>query len=293
MSITNQTVRFIKHSFSYSVIGISLLLPLFAISAVSAELNNNDKDNDNGSESLVTVSVGMKKELSASQATTNYRQQNILLTKNKSIASVSSKVVTRESKKKAAQNTAIKYKAKSLLKTSNFHHSFSIYNAESYLLDDYDGDGYYQTFSVVFDADLHSAYADDIAEVYADMYLSKNGGPWIYYYTTDSFIIEGDSDLDEYEVITTLHQGYASDTYDVLIDLYEVGFEQLVASYSSDDNNALYALPLESSEIDIEYIVEVYDDYAGSMSALFLFLVLMVLGLRLRLKKCSELSTSY
>lgn len=277
MPIANQAVRFIKHSFYYSFVGISLLLPLIA---VSAELNG--KGSDNESESLVTVSVGMKKELSASLGSTNYRKQIILQTKNKSLALVSSIAVTRESKKKASQNKAIKYKAKQLFKKSNYHHSFSIYNAESYLLDDYDGDGYYQTFSVIFDADLHSTYSDDIAEVYAQMYLSKNGGPWIYYYTTDSFIIEGDSDLDEYEVITTLHQGYDSDTYDVLIDLYEVGFEELVASYSSDDNNALYALPLESSEIDIEYVVEVYDHYAGSTSVLFLILALVALGGRLK-----------
>ena len=73
--------------------------------------------------------------------------------------------------------------------------------------------------------------------------------------------------------------GEANNKTDVLIDLYEVGFEGLVASYSSDDNNALYALPIESAEYDLEYVVEVYDNHAGSMSAL---LLLMVLGVRLK-----------
>ena len=61
--------------------------------------------------------------------------------------------------------------------------------------------------------------------MYAELYLSKNGGPWIHYYTTDNFVIDGDTTDDEHEVITTLRTGYISDEYDVLIDLYEVGFE--------------------------------------------------------------------
>lgn len=268
MSRTDKAVKYLKHYIYQSVIGLSLFLPL---AAISAEQHNIKSDK------LVTVSVGMKKVSSASAEAVADRQQNVLLTKNKSLAALNAVVVSRKSTN--ISRKGVTNKTKKLLKTSNSHHSFSIYNAESYLLDDYDGDGYYQTFSVIFDADLHSTYADDSAEVYGQMYLSKNGGPWIYYYTTDSFIIVGDSELDEYEVITTLHQGYDSDSYDVLIDLYEVGFEGLVASYSSDDNNALYALPIESTEYDLEYVVEVYDDYAGSMSAL---LLLMALGLRLK-----------
>jgi len=280
MSKTNKITKLSRHNIIHSVIGLSLLLSLNAVSSEQDSFTSGNGD-------LVTVSVGMKKVLTPSLEDKNYRQGNILLTKDKSLALIGAESITRESKAQAKHNktqklTALKSKAQQTLKTSNYHHSFSIYNAESYLLDDYDGDGYYQTFSVVFDADLHSIYADDSAEVYADMYLSKNGGPWIYYYTTESFVIEGDSELDEYEVITTLHQGYDTDTYDVLIDLYELGYEDLVASYSSDDNNALYALPLESAEVDVEYVVEVYDDYAGSMSVLGLFLVLITLRVRLK-----------
>jgi len=65
---------------------------------------------------------------------------------------------------------------------SSFDHydSFSIYNAASYLLDDIDSDGYYQSFSVTFDADFYPISYADYANVYAELYLSRDGGPWIH-----------------------------------------------------------------------------------------------------------------
>ncbi|WP_448566648.1 choice-of-anchor H family protein [Thalassotalea ganghwensis] len=134
-------------------------------------------------------------------------------------------------------------------------YSFSIYEGYAQLIEDYDEDGYFQTFSVTFDADVITASVYDEFTVYADLYLSKNGGPWIHYFTTDPFNIYGESTDDVYEVYTTLEQGYITNEYDVLIDLYEVGYEDVVASYSSDDTNDLYALPLESSDYDPEYVV--------------------------------------
>jgi len=156
----------------------------------------------------------------------------------------------------------------------NYYADFAIYSATSLLLDDVDGDSFYQTFSVTFDADIFSYTSNQLGEVYALLYISKNGGPWTHYYTTDSFIINGDTDLDEYEVITTFLSGYPTDYYDVLIDLYEVGYSDVVASYSSDDDNALYALPLESADYDEPYI-EVVEVHGGSMA----LLTLLILGI--------------
>jgi len=153
---------------------------------------------------------------------------------------------------------------------------FSIYSATSFLHEDYDGDGYYQTFSVTFDADIYSYTDNQWGEVYALLYLSKNGGPWTHYFTTDDFLIEGDTDLDEYEVITTFVSGYSSDHYDVLIDLYQVGYSDIVANLSSDDSDALYALPIESAEYDEPYI-EVVEVTAGSMHWLVLMLLTILL----------------
>jgi len=157
--------------------------------------------------------------------------------------------------------------------------SFVIYEGFSQLIEDYDYDGFYQTFSVTFDADLvtYNPYAQ--AAVYAELYLSENGGPWQHYYTTDSFVIQGESTDDSFEVYSTLSQGFTANHYDVLIDLYEVGYSNIVASYSSDDSNSLYALPLESSDYDIAYYEEA-QLHGGSASFAGLMVILMVLFIR-------------
>lgn len=160
---------------------------------------------------------------------------------------------------------------------------FAIYGASTLLQDDYDGDGYYQTFSVSFDADIYSYTPNQIGEVYALLYISKNGGPWLHYYTTDNFLIESDYDNDEYEVITTFLSGYSGDHYDILIDLYQVGYSDIVASYSADDSNALYALSLESADYDEPYIevIEVVEvSHGGSLSMAILLFFLFIYLLR-------------
>lgn len=167
---------------------------------------------------------------------------------------------------------------------NHYYADFAIYNAASFLENDFDGDGFYQTFSVVFDADIYSYSAKQWGEVYALLYLSKDGGPWIHYYTTEEFIIEGESDTDEYEVITTFISGYETDYYDVLIDLYQVGYPEVVASYSSDDNNTLYALSLESADYDEPYI-EVVEVHGGGFSIISLFLILVSGAFRLYFNK--------
>ena len=158
---------------------------------------------------------------------------------------------------------------------------FTIYNAFTTLYDDFDQDGYYQTLSVVFDADIYSYDGNDLSEVYALLYLSENGGPWVHYYTTDDFLIHSDSDKDEYAVITTFLQGYHPGYYDLLIDLYQIGNPNIVASFSSDDSSALYALPLESNDHDQVYVESIYIHHGGSFSALLLILLLLPLALRL------------
>lgn len=178
-----------------------------------------------------------------------------------------------------------KYSVKKSSKNNILHNSnhndyadFAIYGASSLLQDDFDGDGYYQTFSVVFDADIYSYSSNQFGEVYALLYLSKNGEPWTHYFTTDSFIIESDTDLDEYEVITTILTGYSTDHYDVLIDLYQVGYDNIVASYNSDDSNALYSLPLESSDYDepyVEYHTEIVETSGGSFSTILIFFMMI------------------
>lgn len=162
--------------------------------------------------------------------------------------------------------------------SNSAYYNFSIYQGYAQLIEDFDEDGYYQTFSVTFDADVLTTSNDYQFDVYAELYLSKNGGPWTHYYTTDVFTLFGESEDDIYEVYTTLDQGYPTDEYDVLIDLYEVGYNDIVASYSSDDTNDLYALPLESTDYDPEYIV--VHEHGGTSSAGVLMLLIGVLLVR-------------
>jgi hypothetical protein len=160
--------------------------------------------------------------------------------------------------------------------------TFAIYEGYSQLIEDLDADGYFQTFSVTFDADLLTGNPHDEAVVYAELYLIENGGPWVHYYSTDNFVIHGESSDDEFEVYSTLEQGFSANNYDILIDLYEVGFPNIVASYSSDDSNSLYGLPLESSDYDLEYVEyynEVHSD-GGSTSVFVLIMMIFTLSIR-------------
>jgi len=163
---------------------------------------------------------------------------------------------------------------------------FSIYNASSFLEDDIDGDGYYQTFGVIFDADVYNPNGNEESVIYAELYLSTDGVNWEHYYTTEDFLISGDNSADAFEVITTLAEGYSSNSYSILIDIYEVGFSDIVATYSADDNNALYALPLESAEYD-EWNIDEIIVQGGSNSIAFLLFSFMVLLVRITRGKVS------
>ena len=187
-------------------------------------------------------------------------------------------------KKQASKNSP----NKSMKKSSSFY--FAIYDGYSQLIEDIDYDGFYRTFSVTFDADIVSQHKGLSASVYAELYIRRNNGPWTHYYTTDSFNIYDDNTDDSFEVYSTLEAGFPSDEYDILIDLYEVGVEGVVATFSSDDSNSLYALPLEDSTYDVEEVVVVVESHGhgGSSSEIFLSLLLLALGYRLQMQDKNE-----
>ncbi|MCK8047052.1 choice-of-anchor H family protein [Shewanella sp. 1CM18E] len=189
---------------------------------------------------------------------------------------------------KALKTQQIAEKSNANLQFANgVYRDFYIYDAYSRLFVDNDYDGFYQTFSVTFDADVEGYYANERAEVFAELYLSRNGGPWEHYYTTDVFTIFGNATDDDFEVLTTLDLGYRTDHYDVLIDLYEVGYGDIVATVSSNDFDSLYALPLESSDRDDIYIDDDY--HAGSLSLPLMVMLLLLLGGKLsRARKISR-----
>ena len=266
MLMNNNTTKAVKSN-SIRTFLLLIIANLFSVNQVTAnELNAGQ----------FTVSQGVLKK------SINEQQRKIIIEKNKTsnisdqrLGIASAK--TRETILNDGKSTTLtSKKSKTSQKTnSDYYADFSIYSAISFLHDDYDGDGFYQTFSVTFDADIYSYSNNQFGEVYALLYLSKNGGPWTHYFTTDNFFIEGESDLDEYEVISTFMSGYQSDHYDVLIDLYQVGYSDIVASLSSDDSIALYALPIESAEYDEPYI-EFVEVEGGSMYWLLLILLSVV-----------------
>ncbi|MDF0533814.1 choice-of-anchor H family protein [Shewanella sp. A32] len=168
-------------------------------------------------------------------------ETNILVQTREQI--IAAKVADNNSGSKSAQKI-------SSFSAHNYYHEFSFYDVATYLLADDNYDGFYHSFSLDIDADVYGADVTESVPVYAELYLSRNGGDWMHFYTTDVFYLQGDSSYDSYQVTTSLETGYPTDHYDVLIDLYEVGYSDIVATVSSYDLNSLYALPLQSRDRD-------------------------------------------
>ncbi len=136
--------------------------------------------------------------------------------------------------------------SKEVLAAADILQFYSIYDARTELAGDEDRDGFYYQLRVTFDADVDIGGAN----VYAMLYLSKDGGPWNHIFTTDVFYILEDSFYDDYEVVTQLLEGYPTGYYDVLIELYDADWDVLVADYGPYEDAALQALPLEDRERD-------------------------------------------
>ncbi|MEL7448723.1 MAG: choice-of-anchor H family protein [Pseudomonadota bacterium] len=137
-------------------------------------------------------------------------------------------------------------KARNLVQQNSVYSGFWVYDARTELFFDFDGDGFFTGLDVTFDADTDYVAAD----VYARLYLSLEGGPWILYYTTDVFTLLGTSGSDDYTVQTDLVDGYPTGYYDVLIELYDRDFDELVAVYGPVENLSLFELPLEDEAAD-------------------------------------------
>jgi hypothetical protein len=152
-----------------------------------------------------------------------------------------------ESAKVSSKSIQKKLRAAAVNKSARAEY-FYFYDAASVLITDRDEDGYFSEFRIRFDAD--SNVGD--ALVYAQLYLRRLGTPdWQLYHTTDEFWIEGQSNSDDYFVTATLDQGFARAEYQALVDLYEVGYSDIVATIGPYDSAQLSYLPLEEAELDI------------------------------------------
>lgn len=156
---------------------------------------------------------------------------------------------------------------------------FEIYEADVQLISDLDGDGYHHAFNVYFDVDV----SVDSATVYAKLYLSREGGPWSQYFTTDLFRINGDDFGDAYEVETELLDGYAPGYYSVLIEIYSLDHDYMVTSEVLDYHYLRKDLRIEDRYHDEPYVdssSEYYEEYyyssgGGSFAALLVFFLIM------------------
>jgi len=124
--------------------------------------------------------------------------------------------------------------------------AFRIYDAQTRLFDDFDADGYYTYLRVSFDIDTDYFEAD----VFVRLFLRGSDGQWTMIYESGVFPIFGSSATDDYEVETELVNGFSRDHYDVLIEVYEAPFGNLVVEYGPYENPALDFLPLEDIVAD-------------------------------------------
>jgi len=123
---------------------------------------------------------------------------------------------------------------------------FWFYSADAEMFADDDRDGYFHGIDLLFDVDTVFLRA----EVYAVVYLSRDGGPWLEYAETEDFVIHGTSANDEFNVVTELLSGYPAGDYDVLIELFDAFDHTFLADVGPAESPALGFLPLEDAERD-------------------------------------------
>jgi len=156
---------------------------------------------------------------------------------------------------------------------------FEIFEADVLLLADLDGDGFHHALNVFFDVDV----SVDSATVYAKLYLSREGGPWVQYFTTDLFAIHIDDFSDAYEVETDLMENYLPGYYSVLIEIYSLDHAHMVASEVLDYHSLGKDLLIEDrrrdepyTESSSEYYEEHYYSSGGGSFALLLIFFLLI-----------------
>lgn len=190
-------------------------------------------------------------------------------------------VLTPDAQSKIASSNAKKTQAQARILTARpdvkaIYQEFWIYDAWVEFYSDDDRDGYFNHFSVEFDADTDF----NSATVYARLYLGKEE-VFKEYHATSNFNIYSDNDSDSFVVESELLNGFASADYEVLIELYDAYSDELVAVYDGYNDADLYLLPLESNEFETVQVV-VVREHGGSLSLLGLFLIPLIWVRRLK-----------
>ena len=157
---------------------------------------------------------------------------------------------------------------------------FSIYDADVELLSDIDGDGFHHALNVIFDVDVDY----DGATLYAKLYLSREGGPWIQYTTSELFNIFQNDVGDTYEMTTELIDGYSPGYYAVMVEIYSLNHVDMVTSEILDHHYLGKNIMLEDlnrDEVTVYEEVTTYEEVtfshgAGSFSLFFWLLLVQV-----------------
>ena len=162
-------------------------------------------------------------------------------------------------------------------------YDFWFYTADVVLFNDNDLDGHFWGIDLLFDADTWY----DVADVYAVVYLSYEGGPWNETAVTDSFSIFGASGSDEYVLVTELMSGYPTGDYDILIELFDSYDGEFLADFGPSDTSELGFLPLEDANRDVPFsdppVVVVQQGGGGAVSWWTIStMLLLLLGTSLR-----------
>jgi len=204
---------------------------------------------------------------STADAVRSFRANSQMKQRNNGIVQVKrrsqDKVDRQSNAAKTAQTKTIISRDKQPQKSANSH-EFSFYSSDVFLNFDLDGDGYYSDLTIDFDAD----YSNGLANVYAIIYTSENGGPWTQLLVTDSFSIFS-NDADNYSVTSVLNFGYPTGDYDILIDLYEDGISGIVATVGPNDDGDLFALPLEDEAHELSSNTSQISYVASNLTADF------------------------
>jgi hypothetical protein len=156
-----------------------------------------------------------------------------------------------------------------------------VFEASTELFHDLDQDGYYHYLRVQFDADT----VFDSMRVYAKLFLSADGTAWEHLYTTDDFRIWGSDPNDDYEVETELVSGYSTGQYDLLIELYDSEYGDLLDEFGPLESTALSLLPLEDSGRDGVGPPPVTDSHGGGGAASWPLLASLAAAAALRRRR--------
>jgi hypothetical protein len=151
---------------------------------------------------------------------------------------------------------------------------FWIFDAWVELFDDVDRDGYHTYFRVGFDVDTGHADAD----VYVKLFLRGANGVWNLFYESGVFPIFGTAGGDDYEVETELVAGYPRDDYDILIEVYDAYYDELVVEYGPAETSALSYVPLEDLASDGLVTPPVAISSGGGGGALSIELLILLLA---------------